>query len=120
MKSSKFLILLILILCTTMFCSCALMRGPLDKKSGFSHYLTETEINIRQGEWRKASISLKASEKAWKQIKPILQIDIDHDYVNDIENNFVLLSAYIESQEEAHSMAIILVIQNDWKNIGEM
>jgi hypothetical protein len=49
-----------------------------------------------------------------------MQIDIDHDYVNNIENNFVLLKAYIESQEKTHSLATILLIQEDWKNIGEM
>ncbi len=121
MKNSRIIFLLItLFLCTLLICSCAIFRESFDKKSGFSQYLKETENSIRQEEWVKAKENLLLSEKAWKKIKPIMQIDIDHDYVNDIEDNFIILKAYIETQEKADSLATILLIQNNWEHIGQM
>lgn len=118
MKNSRFFFLVLV--CALVLCSCALFRETLDKKSGFSKYLKETESSIRQEEWISANKSLQASQKAWKKLKPIMQIDIDHDYVNDIENSFVMLKAYIEIEEKAQSLATILLIQKNWESIGEM
>jgi len=83
-------------------------------------HLRATEENIRSEDWDRAKKSLSASVAAWKRIKPYLQLDIDHDYVNDIEANFVLLGGYLESGEKPHSLALILLIQNTWENIGSM
>lgn len=100
--------------------SCAPLRKPLDNRSGFSKYLEETESYIRKEDWKNALNSLGNANKAWKQLKPILQLDIDHDYVNVIESNFILLKGYIETQEKPDSLAIILLIQDAWENIGSM
>ncbi|MGE5558684.1 MAG: DUF4363 family protein [Bacillota bacterium] len=79
-----------------------------------------TEYSIRNNDWVKAAANLKDAQKVWKKIKPIMQIDIDHDYVNDIENNFAILKGYIETQEKSQALAFILLIQEDWENIGAM
>jgi hypothetical protein len=50
----------------------------------------------------------------------MLQIDIDHDYVNNIEESFVKLDGYIDAGEKGNSLATILVIQNEWDNIGSL
>lgn len=120
MKKSRLFLLITVLVCALLLCSCALLRGTLDKKSGFSQFLKATETSIRQEEWIKATQSLEESQKRWKKLKPIMQIDIDHDYINDIENNFVILKAYIENQEKAPSLATILLIQENWESIGEM
>lgn len=120
MKNIRIFIPFTMIVWALAFCSCGLIREPLDNKSGFSKYLKDTEGNIRQEEWNKADQSLRNSQKAWKSLKPIMQIDIDHDYINDIENNFALLKGYIETQEKAQSLATIFLIQKNWENIGEM
>lgn len=114
------LFLLILLGCTITVCSCALFRQPLDKTSGFSNYLKETERHIRKDEWNKAAVSLEKATKAWKQIKPYLQIDIDHDYVNDIEGDFLRLRGNIETNEKPNSLSLILLLQDYWRNIGSM
>ncbi len=114
------LFLVILLGCAIMACSCALFRQPLDKMSGFSTHLKETERYIRKDDWDKAAISLKKATKAWKQIKPILQVDIDHDYVNDIEGDFIRLRGNIETNEKPDSLALILLLQDNWRNIGSM
>jgi branched-chain amino acid transport system substrate-binding protein len=75
---------------------------------------------IRSENWEKAKISLDDSRKTWKQLKPMLQIDIDHDYVNNIEESFVKLDGYIDAGEKGNSLATILVIQNEWDNIGSL
>lgn len=117
----KYLLLLIILLtCTIIACSCALFRDQLDKMSGFSNYLEATEDYIRKGAWDEAGISLGKAMKAWKQVKPYLQIDIDHDYVNDIETDFIRLRGHIETEAKPDSLALILVIQDNWKNIGSM
>jgi len=101
-------------------CSCEFIKKPLDNKIGFSKCLMETESFIRSEEWENAQVSLENATKAWKKIRPILQVDIDHDYVNDIENNFISLKAFIETREKPDSLSLILLIQQDWETIGEM
>lgn len=109
-----------LIIISVLLCCCAPLRRPLDAHSGFSAHLKATEEGIRNQDWDGALEGLEASVAAWKGIKPYLQLDIDHDYVNDIEANFVLLRGYIESEEKSHSLALILLIQDTWENIGSM
>jgi hypothetical protein len=119
MKKTIFVIIIFYIsLCT--LCSCELIRKPLDRKVGFSNNLKEVENYIQNKDWQSALSSLENADRAWNKIKPILQIDVDHDYVNVIENNFVLLKAYVESKEKPDALAIIRLIQEDWKNIGSM
>lgn len=112
-----FFVILILINC---LCSCNFVKKPLDNRIGFSKYLKETEGYIRGEEWEKAQMGLDTAAEKWKKVKPILQVDIDHDYINDIENNFILLKAYIETKEKPDSLSLILLIQQDWETIGEM
>lgn len=117
MKKAAFLITLILLFS---FVTCSCLSGTLDKKSSFSKYLQETEDDIRKEEWVHAAESLQKSQKAWKGIKPLLQLDIDHDYVNDIETDFVKLEVYLEGKEKNEALVTILVIRRNWDNIGEM
>ncbi len=117
----KYLLLpAILLSCSIIACSCALFRGQLDKMSGFSNYLQATEDHIRTEAWDEAGISLAKAMKAWEQVKPYLQIDIDHDYVNDIETDFLRLRGNIETEAKPDSLALILVLQDHWRNIGSM
>jgi hypothetical protein len=103
-----------------MLYSCAPLRKPLDRRSEFSKHLKATEDYIRKEDWTNAENSLKQAQKSWHKVKPILQLDIDHDYVNDIENNFDLLKAYVETKEKPDALAIIYLIQNNWSNIDAM
>lgn len=117
----KYLMLLtILLACSIMVCSCALFRKQLDKMSGFSNYLKETEDHIRIGNWHEAEISLNQAMRAWKRVKPYLQLDIDHDYVKDIETDFLRLQGNIQTGAKSDSLALILVLQDNWRNIGSM
>lgn len=101
-------------------CSCALLQKSIDNRTGFSALLKQTENHIRNEEWEESRISLENSEKTWKKIKPWLQIDIDHDYVNSIESDFVKLYGYIEAKDKAESLATILLVQDMWENIGSL
>lgn len=103
-----------------MVCSCALLRQPLDKLSGFSGHLKETEIGIRNKQWLVATKSLNKSIKAWYQVKPYLQIDIDHDYINEIEADFIRLRASVETRDKSDSLVSVLLIQDNWRDIGSM
>lgn len=117
-KKATFFLVAVLFLSS--ICSCGFAKKPLDNKYGFTKYLKETENNIRSENWEKAQTSLEDAAGTWKRIKPLLQIDIDHDYINDIENNFTMLKAYIETKEKGGSLSLILLIQQDWETIGEM
>ncbi len=116
----KVLFLILLITCSITVSSCALLRQPLDKMSGFSSYLKETELHIRKDEWNQAAISLNKATKAWKQVKPYLQVDIDHDYVKDIETDFIRLRGNIETEAKPNSLALVLLLQDNWRNIDSM
>lgn len=114
----KAIIIGLLVLILIQLCSCTVFKNPIDKNSNFSSSLEETENYIRNEDWVHAKSSLIASDKNWKKIKPWLQIDIDHDYVNDIEDNMIRLRAYINTQEKPDSLAAILLIKETWENIG--
>ncbi|MFY9174957.1 MAG: DUF4363 family protein [Peptococcia bacterium] len=100
--------------------ACAPLRKPLEKRTSFSQMLQETEDLIRQEDWTQAIMSLEQALETWSRIKPILQIDIDHDYVNEIEDKFTLLEGYLETQDKSDSLANILLLRKNWEKIGEM
>lgn len=118
MKKTLYIILMMLIITNT--CSCALMRKPIENRTGFSNHLKQTENYIRSEDWEKAKTSLARSRETWKKLKPLMQIDIDHDYVNAIEADFVKLDAYIDTREKGNSLATILLVQDTWDNIGSL
>lgn len=101
-------------------CSCGIINKPVDKKTGFSDYLKQTELNIRRENWIEAKTSISEAQKVWKKVKPILQIDIDHDYINNMEDDFIKLNAYIDTKEKADSLATIMLIKDTWDNIGSL
>lgn len=117
-KKILYIVLITGILTNT--CSCAFFKKPIDKRTGFSNYLKQTEKYIQKEEWEKAKLSLEDSKKSWKQLKPLLQVDIDHDYVNNIEEDFVKLDGYVEVQEKGNSLATILLVEDAWDNIGSL
>lgn len=101
-------------------CSCALLQKTMDNRTGFSDQLKQTENFIRSEEWNKAKSSLEDSKKTWKKLKPLLQIDIDHDYVNSIEEDFVKLDGFIDTEAKAYSLSTILLVKYTWDNIGSL
>lgn len=101
-------------------CSCALLQKPLDRKTSFSKELGQLESNLRSEEWEQSGENLEAAKKAWKKLKPWLQIDIDHDYVNEIEESFVKLEAYIDTEDQPDALATVLLIQETWTDIGSL
>lgn len=99
-------------------CACALFHKPIDERTGFSNYLKQIEEHIKSEDWEKAKLSLEDSEKSWKKVKPLLQIDIDHDYVESMEEYIEKLKGYIEGEDKGNSLASILTVQDVWKKIG--
>lgn len=53
-------------------------------------------------------------------MKPLLQIDIDHDYVNSIEEDFIKLGGFIDTEAKAYSLSTILLLEDIWDNIGSL
>ena len=113
-------VFVLIISITVLTCSCSLLSKPLGKRTGFSEHLNRLEENIRSEKWDKAKTSLEDSKKAWKKLKPIIQIDVDHDYVNDIEKYLVMLGGYIDTKEKPDSLSTILLIKDTWQNIGTL
>lgn len=119
-KRLVFILLLIQISTLIITSSCSLLAKPLDERTGFSQYLRQTEINIRNDNWKNAAVNLETAKKSWKSIKPLLQLDIDHDYIKSIEDGFEQLDAYIFTKNKANALASILLLQNTWRNIGSL
>lgn len=117
-KKILYLILIVSILIN--ICACGLLQKPIDKKTGFSDHLKQAEMSIRSENWSDAKSSILESQKTWKKVKPLLQVDIDHDYVNNIEEDFIKLGAYIDTKEKGNSLATILLIKDTWENIGSL
>ncbi|KYZ75322.1 hypothetical protein AXX12_14300 [Anaerosporomusa subterranea] len=100
--------------------SCALITKPLDNRTGFSKYLMQVETSIRSEDWSNAETNLEDAKKAWKKIKPLMQVDIDHDYIKDIEDGFEQLDAYLYTKDKSNALASILLVESTWRNIGSL
>jgi len=116
----RILFIIITLAVFTSICSCGIINKPVDKKTGFSDFLKQTELSIRKENWSEAKKSISEAEKVWKKVKPILQIDIDHDYINNIEDDFVKLNAFIDTKEKGNSLATVMLIKDTWDNIGSL
>lgn len=100
--------------------SCTILTKHLDSRTGFSNHLAQTEQSIRNEDWQQAKRSLEDSKKAWKKLKPIMQVDIDHDYIKDVEDNFTKLGGYLDTQDISDSLSTILLIEDTWENIDSI
>lgn len=100
--------------------SCAFFRKPLDKMYGFSQHLSVVEAQIEQENWHEATASLKKAIKSWFKTKPFLQIDVDHDYINEIEADFIRLKSAIDTKEKTQSLTSVRLIKDNWNHIGSM
>lgn len=99
-------------------CSCTLLTKPLDNRTGFTSALAQVETSIKNDDWQQAKASLETSKKAWKKMKPLLQVDIDHDYIKDIEDGFVKLDGYVATKDKPNSLVAVLLVKHTWGNIG--
>jgi len=117
-KQSALFALIITVLTT--ICSCTLLVKPLDNHMHFSKQLRELEGTIRNEDWEQAGENLEAAKKIWKRLKPLLQVDIDHDYVHEIEENLAKLEAYIETEEKPDALANLLLIEETWEDIESL
>ena len=118
LKRSALFVLLVTALTT--ICSCTLLVKPLDKNVHFSERLSKLENAIRNENWEQAGPSLEAAKKSWKKLKPWLQVDIDHDYVHEIEENLAKLEAYIDVEEQEDALANLLLIKETWEDIESL
>lgn len=100
--------------------SCTLLTKPLDNRTGFSEQLAQVESSIRNENWAQAKISLADTQRTWKKLKPILQIDIDHDFIKDIEDSFTKLDGFLDTNDKSNSLVSILLIKDTWKKIGSL
>ncbi|CUH97472.1 hypothetical protein P22_3603 [Propionispora sp. 2/2-37] len=100
--------------------ACTLLTKPLDNRIGFSKHLEQVENNIRNEDWQQAKTNLEDSKESWKKLKPFIQVDIDHDYVKDIEDGFTKLDGYLATQDQSNSLVSILLIESTWENIDSL
>lgn len=100
--------------------ACTLLTKPLDNRMGFSKHLEQVENNIRNEDWQQAKTSLEDSKLAWKKLKPFIQVEIDHDYVKDIEDGFTKLDGYLDTQDRSNALVSILLIESTWENIASL
>lgn len=105
-------------MCT--LCSCSFFRGVADRRSGFSRNLEATADAVREEDWSAAAASLGRTRRAWRQVKPLVQVDIDHDYINQIQDQLAVLQASVETREKSDALAGILLIKEIWDDLGSL
>jgi hypothetical protein len=116
----RILLLILLSGILVLSCSCTLLTRSLDSHTGFSKHLVQVEADVRTENWQQARTSLEDSKKAWKKLKPLIQVDVDHDYVKDIEDGFVKLDGYLDTKDKSSSLVSILLIKSTWENIDSL
>ena len=104
----------------TILCSCTFMMKPLDKNIGFSAQLNQLEDDIRSESWAQAEEELEEAKEAWVKIKPWIQIDIDHDYVHELEENLTRLEGYIATEVKSEALATMLMIHETWDDMQSL
>lgn len=104
----------------TILCSCTLMVGIIDGNAGFSEQLAHLENAVRDESWEEADKALEMVNVSWKKIKPWIQIDIDHDYVHELEENLARLEGYIASEERPDALATMLMIKETWEDMESL
>lgn len=119
-KLTRIILIILLGSILVISCSCTLLTKPLDNRTGFSKHLSQVEDNIRSEDWHQAKISLEDSKTAWKKLKPLMQVDVDHDYIKNIEDDFIKLDGYLETKDKSNSLVSILLIKDTWENIGSL
>lgn len=113
-KQTLILILLMFLIIT----GCTLLKKPLDKKTGFSAELDALDGLIAAENWEEAGESLTVCMEKWNKIKPWMQLELDHDVVNEIEVRLNELSAYLETEEKPDALSNIRAVRNIWGDIG--
>lgn len=116
----KTIIYILIITVLTGLCSCTLLVKPLNKNMHFSDQLSKLDDSVRNEKWSQAEKNLEEAKKAWKRLKPWIQVDIDHDYVHEIEENLAKLEGYIETEEKPDALAHLLMIQETWEDIESL
>lgn len=117
-KRSALFVLIITVL--TAICSCTLLVKPIDNNMHFSEKLEKLEGTIQNEDWKQAGYDLEETKKVWKKLKPMLQIDIDHDYVHEMEENLAELEAYIKTEEKPDALANLLLLKETWEDIESL
>lgn len=97
---------------------CTMFKGALDKRTGFSTELVAVKDFICEEDWEKAGESMTLCMQKWNRVKPWMQLELDHDVINEMETRLVELSAYLETEEKPAALADIYVIINYWDNAG--
>jgi len=115
MKKTLLLIVALILMITT---GCTVFKRTLDKKLGFTQELETVDRYIGEESWDKAGESMTNCTTKWYKIKPWMQLELDHDVINEIESRLTELSAYLETEDKSSALAGIRVIINYWKDIG--
>jgi len=114
-KKQIFTFILFLYLLIT---GCTVFKKPLDKKTGFSAELNTLDSQIVAENWDEAEDSLISCLKKWKKVKPWMQLELDHDVINDIDIKLTELTAYLETEEKPAALSNIRAVKNIWDDIG--
>lgn len=112
----QFLILIPLLF--LLITGCTLFKKPLDKKTGFSAELDALDGLIAAEKWQEAGNSLLLCMEKWNKVKPWMQLELDHDVINEIEIRLNELSAYLETEEKPDALSNIRAVRNIWGDIG--
>lgn len=115
MKKLLFMISLLFMFASS---GCSLFKNIADRKTGFSNEMAYLEGCIYTEQWDAAAGAFNRCAEKWKKIKPWMQLEIDHDVVNEIDTRFTEVTAYMDTKEKSMSLAGVRVIINIWSDIG--
>ncbi len=111
-------ILILIPLLMLLVTGCTLFKKPLDRKTGFSAELDALDEHIAVENWEEAGKSLTSCMEKWRIVKPWMQLELDHDVINEIEVRLNELSAYLETEEKPDALSNVRAVRNIWGDIG--
>lgn len=115
MKKQGLLLISLLLL---LLSGCTLFKKPLDRRTGFSTELIALDGFIAAENWGDAEASLTLCLEKWEKVKPWMQLELDHDVINEIEIRLIELSAYLETEEKPTALSNVRAVQNLWEDAG--
>lgn len=108
----------------------SLYTGSLYNNSSnqLEELISNMEISIKSGDWKKTDSEMKKISKRWHQIEGTWATLLDHFEIDNIEISLLRLSKYIESQDSSLTLSEAAALKQyirhipekeslDWKNI---
>lgn len=97
----------------------ALLKKPMANDDDVMQLIEQTEDNILNQNWEKASIHLKEAKKAWSKVVRRIQFSAERDEINELHKALERTGGFIRAEDKGGAMAELSEARNIWTELGK-